>query len=243
MIVLIILHWLRRSSALCSVLPDALSQHQMLHQLFLRDSPQQPFKQFLPNPAQGPFRRLSETYFFLRMRQARNLLQILKEGAPGKGKSLALARGSRTYAESEQSVLAVRRPVGSERQEHLPTSWSKGLVAKRGISTACRGVRRDSPSTPRESGCDERKKTPRAKTVTDTNSAGYATVPRLTDPLQPRQRLRRRRQQRRSRKGPSAWSLSGIWATSALPDQNLPKTWPTKIGPTKGPPLSDPSFD
>lgn len=122
MIVLIILHWLRRSSALCSVLPDALSQHQMLHQLFLRDSPQQPFKQFLPNPAQGPFRRLSETYFFLRMRQARNLLQILKEGAPGKGKSLALARGSRTYAESEQSVLAVRRPVGSERQEHLPTS-------------------------------------------------------------------------------------------------------------------------
>lgn len=40
-------------------------------------------------------------------------------------------------------------------------------MAKRGISTVCRGVRRDSPSAPPESGCDVGRKIPQAKPARD----------------------------------------------------------------------------
>lgn len=39
-----------------------------------------------------------------------------------------------------------------------------------------------------------------------------------------------------------AWSLSGIWVTSALPDQNLSRNGPSKTGPTKASPPPDSSF-
>lgn len=42
---------------------------------------------------------------------------------------------------------------------------------------------------------------------------------------------------------PPAWSLSGTWATSALPAQNLPDTCPARTGPTKAPPLPDSPCD
>lgn len=43
------------------------------------------------------------------------------------------------------------------------TSWSKGLVAKRGMSAACRGVPRDCPSTPRHSRSDGEREAPQVQ--------------------------------------------------------------------------------
>lgn len=51
------------------------------------------------------------------------------------------------------------------------------------------------PSTARESGLDVGRKTPQAKTATETDSTGSATAPPLTQPQQPPQRRRRRQQQ------------------------------------------------
>ena len=138
------------------------------------------------------------------------------------------ARGSTPSSGSGPTGLAVRRGVDRGRQKHLPTSWSKGLVANRGISTACRGVRRDSSSTPRESGCDLGRKSPRAKRAAETDSPRPATTPALPDPQQPRQRRRRRRQERRSLEGPGR----GACRESGCPGIRLSRTCP-ELAPQK----------
>lgn len=210
----------------------------MLHQLFGRGFLQQPLKAVLSKPrapAKGPFRRLSESHFFQRgCAKPATSSQLLKKEPQNRGRACPWPGGG----------LAVWKPVDRERQKHLPTSWSKGLVAKRGISTACRGVRRDSSSTPRESGCDEGRKTPRGEGGKSNSHALYRARDSSSSHWPP------------SNRGSSsgcdggggtsegvekspAQSLSGIWATSALPDQNLSRTRPAKLCPTKSPPPPD----
>ena len=89
------------SLALDSVLPGAMSQHQMPHQLFLRGLRHPPFQQFLRNPQaqlQDYFPALSEPpppplFFCKKMRHAPNLLQTLTERASGKRKDSARPGG------------------------------------------------------------------------------------------------------------------------------------------------------
>lgn len=87
------------------------------------------------------------------MRQALNPLPTLNEGAPGEknvGSALGI-QNERTQRDGGRRGLAVSGGTHGGRGKHLPTSWSKGLVAKRGMSAACRGVPGDCPSTPRHS--------------------------------------------------------------------------------------------
>lgn len=87
------------SLALDSVLPGAMSQHQMPHQLFLRGLRHPLFQQFFRNP-QPSSRPISQAlsvppppFFFKKMRQAPNLLQTLTERASGKRQDSARPGG------------------------------------------------------------------------------------------------------------------------------------------------------
>lgn len=96
--------------------------------------------------------------------------------------------------------LAAWRGTDGRRGKDLPTSWSKGLVAKRGMSAACRGVSRDCPSTPRPSAHDGERRPLRYK-----HSHGDGRSRVLLGPSSlPPQQQRRRRQRRRSGAGPRA---------------------------------------
>ena len=209
------------SLALDSVLPGAMSQHQMPHQLFLRGLRHPPF-QFFRNPQPQLQAYLPDSlslppfFLFKKMRQAPNLLQTLTEGASGNRQGSARPRGpdgppggGQGAAEALTDIL-IEGIGGKQRHLHCVQRCPQGL-----------------PLTPQESGCDLGRKSPRAKTVAETDSPRPATTPALPDPQQPRQR-RRRRQERRSREDPGR----GACRESGCPGFRLSRTCP-ELAPQK----------
>lgn len=170
------------------------------------------------------------------MRQARHLLPTIKAGASEKGKSLSLARGwacslatgGQRAAKALTNIL-IEGIGGKERHLHCVPRCPQGLPLD---TTGVRMRRKKKGSSGRGWG----------KKATHTHSTGSATAPRLTDPPATAAAAAAATAAAVSVKGAEkspAQSLSGIWATSALPDQNLSRTCLAKICPTKSPPPPD----
>lgn len=229
------------SPPLCS--PEALlSQHQVLHQLFLWRSLQQPFRQFLPNPrfqvpAQSPFRSPISFKEDAPSPQAppdsegwsRN---ERKQLVPGPGvqnvrrepadRTRSSGAGAQGAAEALTNIL-IERIGGKERHLHGAPRCPQGLPAD---TTGVRVRRRKDDSSGKNNNRQVLDRvhdrfSPHQTAATAAAAAATAREPRR----------------------PPAWSLSGIWAASALPAQNLPRTCPTKTGPTAEPPPPYSTFD
>lgn len=231
------------SLALDSVLPGAMSQHQMPHQLFLRGLRHPPF-QFFRNPQPQLQAYLPDSlslppfFLFKKMRQAPNLLQTLTEGASGNRQGSARPRGpdgppgaGRAGSRSAGGWTGGGRSTyrHPDRRDWWQTEASPlRAEVSAGTPPNTTGVRvrpRKEVSSGKNSGRDglsaarDNPSSPRPPAT----AAAAAAAARAEEPRRPRTR-----------------SLSGIWVPWVSPVQNLPRTCPAETGPTPEPPPPGP---